>query len=953
MIIDSKLIKQNSNILDVIGRYTELKKKGSEHVGLCPFHEDKHSSLNVNEGKQVFLCGPCGISGDSFHFLKLMGRTYHEAAEEISGQKIDGNAEIKLIQNPKRESKKPDWVIIKPEGYPEKFTHYKYGEPTAVWEYLDIDGEIINFTCRFDPPGEKKQVLPYSYAKDIYEKKEWRWIGIVSNQPLYNLHLLKMYPDATILLVEGEKVADACLPHLNLEKGIPMTWVGGSERVKKIDFSPIYGRKIVLWRDNDIEQKYGPIHPQKGEIKPWYEQSGAAAMLEINEILKPHCQIIKWVDVPSGLPDKWDAADREWKPGELRDFILNRSGEVPPVIIVPTPKKEAPAEIEPSSPEIPPVKKSIQKIQSAVDNSCFRFLGYNNDGTGKLVYSFFAYDAGKVIHLNPTSMTKPNLMQMAPLNYWESLFGNDSKSSKYDIDSAQQFLIGKSHDVGIFEEKSIRGRGAWMDDGKIVIHKGNELVVMPNAASGITDVKRYNLREFVSKYVYEINQSFDLGGSVPLTNQKSNQIIKAFEWIKWERDVNAYLMAGWCVIAPFCGLLPWRPHAWLTGPAQAGKSFVFSEMVKRLLGDISLVVQGKTTEPGIRQELQSDARPVIFDEADVDDQNDKDRLQANLNLARSSSSETGAKINKGGHNGFSKSYEIRSMFLFASIGILLDTQADWSRFTVLGMVKHPGGPDEFDSFKKKWDKLTTPEFIKSFHSRSLELLPVILANAITFSKAIIYALDNKRVGDQTGILLAGAYSLKSKKEISLKDAIEWVKKRDWSEERGLELTRDEYRLLAKIMSQTIRTDADARTVDRTIGELISLAASLESEMHIAPQLAANHLRRIGIIVKDKMVMVSNNSEFIKRVLKGSSWGTGNYNQILERLPGSKKLEPKVYASGSPKSRGISFPIDLISDDIYRIAPEVNAPTIMPAPIENKQQELFSEYQSKPGDELPL
>ena len=56
-------------------------------------------------------------------------------------------------------------------------------------------------------------------------------------------------------------------------------------------------------------------------------------------------------------------------------------------------------------------------------------------------------------------------------------------------------------------------------------------------------------------------------------------------------------------------------------------------IIKRLVGEVGIVVQGKTTEAGVRGLLQSDARPVLFDESDVDSYSDKERIQSILALA--------------------------------------------------------------------------------------------------------------------------------------------------------------------------------------------------------------------------------------------------------------------------------------------------------------------------------
>jgi DNA primase len=61
-------IKKTADIVEVIGQYVELKKRGQNHIGLCPFHSEKSPSFTVNQAKQIYHCFGCGRGGDVFSF---------------------------------------------------------------------------------------------------------------------------------------------------------------------------------------------------------------------------------------------------------------------------------------------------------------------------------------------------------------------------------------------------------------------------------------------------------------------------------------------------------------------------------------------------------------------------------------------------------------------------------------------------------------------------------------------------------------------------------------------------------------------------------------------------------------------------------------------------------------------------------------------------------------------
>ena len=64
-------VRAASNIVEVIGRHVQLRKRGRTHIGLCPFHNEKTPSFNVNPDRQMFYCFGCGAGGDVFKFLML------------------------------------------------------------------------------------------------------------------------------------------------------------------------------------------------------------------------------------------------------------------------------------------------------------------------------------------------------------------------------------------------------------------------------------------------------------------------------------------------------------------------------------------------------------------------------------------------------------------------------------------------------------------------------------------------------------------------------------------------------------------------------------------------------------------------------------------------------------------------------------------------------------------
>lgn len=100
-------VRARTDIVQVIGQTVTLRRAGTSHVGLCPFHNEKSGSFNVVPSKQIFHCFGCGAGGDVFTFLqKTRGVSFVDAVKEcaaavgvtIEERKLTPQEEAKLAR---------------------------------------------------------------------------------------------------------------------------------------------------------------------------------------------------------------------------------------------------------------------------------------------------------------------------------------------------------------------------------------------------------------------------------------------------------------------------------------------------------------------------------------------------------------------------------------------------------------------------------------------------------------------------------------------------------------------------------------------------------------------------------------------------------------------------------------------------------------------------------------
>ncbi len=80
-------VKQQADIVRVVGEYVRLKKTGKDFSGLCPFHQEKTPSFTVSPIKQIFYCFGCGKGGDVYNFVMDMEKCEFPDAVKVVAEK--------------------------------------------------------------------------------------------------------------------------------------------------------------------------------------------------------------------------------------------------------------------------------------------------------------------------------------------------------------------------------------------------------------------------------------------------------------------------------------------------------------------------------------------------------------------------------------------------------------------------------------------------------------------------------------------------------------------------------------------------------------------------------------------------------------------------------------------------------------------------------------------------
>ncbi len=178
-------------------------------------------------------------------------------AQNVLAQMKQGIKVAKPSSEAKRVVEETTLVFPVPEGaLPVPTAFGQRGVPSYTWTYKDAHGAVLCKILRFDLPDGKKDIVPLTYHVDSNGRAFWKPKGLPDNRPLYNLDQLAAQPEAPVILVEGEKSADAAA--ILFPDRVAVTTIGGSNGTGKADFTPLTGRDVLIWPDADEPgQKYG------------------------------------------------------------------------------------------------------------------------------------------------------------------------------------------------------------------------------------------------------------------------------------------------------------------------------------------------------------------------------------------------------------------------------------------------------------------------------------------------------------------------------------------------------------------------------------------------------------------------------------------------------------------------------------------------------------------------
>jgi hypothetical protein len=275
----------------------DARLRRGEWWGCSPLREDRHAgSFSVRDEDGVFFDFASGDRGDLVTLVaRSMGIPLVAAAQFIVLQlagtlpcaaptpSIPKRCSPRVVERPLVAAR----GISVPSNVPGPDfpgTLDKNLRFSGAWCYRDEVGRQVMWMARFDhPESTRKTYRPWHPVPN-----GWRVGDPVGELPVYHLDELSAYPTSGVVVVEGERAADAAA--VRFPGLIAVTSAHGAGSAGRTDWRSLQGRNIVLWGDNDV--------------------AGKAYIDDVVDVLASVAvESLRRVQVPSWLPCGWDLAD--------------------------------------------------------------------------------------------------------------------------------------------------------------------------------------------------------------------------------------------------------------------------------------------------------------------------------------------------------------------------------------------------------------------------------------------------------------------------------------------------------------------------------------------------------------------------------------------------------------------------------------------------------------------
>lgn len=561
-------------------------------------------------------------------------------------------------------------------------------------------------------------------------------------------------------------------------------------------------------------------------------------------------------------------------------------------------KPLAPTPLTPGARSMDEEAAALQKEREEATKPPFLALG-----TQGAQFVYYARRSEILFHWRTKDHTPVNMRFLAPVEWWQKTLDPDGQLTPRQVmDRAIDYCIDLTGSRK-FDPDAIRKCGVWDEDGAAVYHAGNAVYLF---CPGNGQERPFQPVDHArtGKPLYLPGKPLLAPSDDMLTDEEGKTIAEFIGAHSWKRGEDAFLCLGLVTQAILSGYLRFRAHGWINAPSGSGKT-TLRESVQLLIGDMARYFKGlETTDAGLRQKLESDSCPVIFDEADSDNAAKTANMGRILALLRTAT-DGDVGITKGGVDGKSVTYLMRNAFLLFSVRSMIEKSSEQSRIFELELEKKD--PSETAPLFQRHNELAAViregNLGRKYITRIIHHAPDIRRNIEALRQYLSGRGEEGRRAEMFATVYASAHFVTSGHDLTLQEMQECADMAAGSDYARV-LDDDGERCLEWMLGYSPPIAGN-----RTIREFIKEAAAAEISED------ASVLERYGLYVrktadgnKCAFLNASKKNRKISEIFKGSEWEGVNVKKVLLNVKGLEEQLFRLNTRVDHKVRGIRIPI---------------------------------------------
>lgn len=153
-------VRTRNDIVDIVSQYVNLKKKGANYFGLCPFHNEKSPSFSVSPGKQMYYCFGCGAGGNVITFvMEYENYTFVEAVKMLADRAGIALPEVEYSKEARAQADLKN-TLLEINRLAANFFYYQLKQPSGKvgYDYFKEKRRLTDDTIRHFGLGYSSKV---------------------------------------------------------------------------------------------------------------------------------------------------------------------------------------------------------------------------------------------------------------------------------------------------------------------------------------------------------------------------------------------------------------------------------------------------------------------------------------------------------------------------------------------------------------------------------------------------------------------------------------------------------------------------------------------------------------------------------------------------------------------------------------------------------------------------